>query len=109
MKNKIFNELIRLSVPCDLHGFDYICTAVELLCEDFEKYRQTTINLYPEIARIHSTTSQRVERAIRYAVGLSISERNVNDNIEYFGRKKSITNSMFIATIARRIKMNEGE
>ena len=105
MKTKIFNELIKLSVPCDVSGFGYLMTAIQLVLSG-SNYLKVTVNLYPEIARIYNTKPSRVDRAIRHAIKNAINEQDETDVIKYFGKHKSITNALFIATVANRVMLD---
>ena len=66
--------------------------------------------LYPGIAKIHKTTSSRVERAIRHAIEVAWSRGKMETIEELFGYtvnsgKGKPTNSEFIALIADKIRI----
>lgn len=106
MQKEIFELLIKLGVPCDLRGFEFILTATGFLLEDFDKYEKVTRELYPAIAEKHHTTITRAERAIRHAVQRMLDKGNF-DNIEkFFGTTYNLTNSEFLFTVVRRVRMN---
>lgn len=105
-EKEIFELLIKLGVPCDLRGFEFILTATGLLLEDFDKYEKVTRELYPAIAEKHHTTSTRAERAIRHAIQRMLDKGNF-DNIEkFFSTTYNLTNSQFLFTVVRRVRTN---
>ena len=68
-----------------------------------------TKELYPEIAKKYSTTSSRVERAIRHAIQVAWNRGNIGFIEKLFGSvpgksKRRPTNSEFIAFMADRIR-----
>jgi len=58
-------------IPCRLKGYSYICEAERLAGDDPEMLEAVTKYLYPRLARIFSTSSVNVERAIRTAISKS--------------------------------------
>lgn len=66
MRDKAINALIKLGIPADIKGFDYI---VEAMClfENPSWRNGKQMALYHKIATLHNTTSERVERAMRHA------------------------------------------
>ena len=67
--------------------------------------------LYPSVAKKHSTTSSRVERAIRHAIEVAWDRGDVDVLNSYFGYtihsgKGKPTNSEFIALIADKLRVN---
>lgn len=66
--------------------------------------------LYPTVAKTYSTTSSRVERAIRHAIEVAWDRGDVDVLSNYFGytiqsQRGKPTNSEFIAMIADKIKL----
>lgn len=65
----IITRLIRkLGFPPHLKGYNYLRTALMLSVCSTEMCESITKKLYPEIARLHDTTPQRVERSMRHAI-----------------------------------------
>ena len=69
-----------------------------------------TKTLYPTVAKMYSTTSSRVERAIRHAIEVAWSRGKLDTLDELFGYtvnggKGKPTNSEFIALIADTIRL----
>ena len=69
-----------------------------------------TKQLYPAVAKSFSTTSSRVERAIRHAIEVAWDRGDVDTLNKYFGytvhnSKGKPTNSEFIAMISDRLRL----
>lgn len=64
----IVNHLISLGISQESEGFRYLCDAVGLVRRRPELISSMTKLLYPELARINSTTPACAERNIRTAV-----------------------------------------
>ena len=60
-----------LGISARLKGYRYIKTALKIMEENEDAMYGITKNLYPEIAKIYSTTAAGVERAIRNAITIS--------------------------------------
>ena len=105
-KKHIVTELmIRLGVPAHLKGYGYIRTAILLILEDEMRVTSVTKLLYPDIARIHSTTGEKVERAIRTAIGV-VWSRDFEHFNEFFNKtwKRRPTNSEFLREFKEIVK-----
>ena len=68
--------------------------------------------LYPTVAQKFSTTSSRVERAIRHAIEVAWDRGDVDILNQYFGYtihngRGKPTNSEFVAMIADKIKLGQ--
>ena len=69
-----------------------------------------TKELYPTVAKRHSTTGSRVERAIRHAIESAWDRGDLNAVQEYFGATISgsrgkPTNSEFISMVADHLRL----
>ena len=78
--------------------------------EDPQVISLVTKRLYPDIAKMNSTTASRVERAIRHAIEVAWDRGNVDVLNEYFGytinnMRGKPTNSEFVAMISDRIRL----
>lgn len=63
---KVRELLKQLGLPNNLGGYDYCVTAIKLCKEKGNRSFSKTI--YPEVARIHQTTTSRVSSQIRNAI-----------------------------------------
>ena len=69
-----------------------------------------TKTLYPTVAKMYSTTSSRVERAIRHAIEVAWDRGDLETLQRFFGytvsnTKGKPTNSEFIALIADKLQL----
>lgn len=104
--DEIERNLLKIGIPPHIKGFPYIRDAVAMLLESEEKIFGITKVLYPDIARLHDTTSTRVERAIRHAIELIWSRRESGVINVFAGRKAKPSNAEFLAYVSRSIMLN---
>ncbi|MCL2634536.1 MAG: sporulation transcription factor Spo0A [Oscillospiraceae bacterium] len=100
----------QIGIPAHIKGYHYLRTAILLSVEDAEMINCVTKLLYPTVAKQYSTTSSRVERAIRHAIEIAWDRGDVETLNSYFGytihtAKGKPTNSEFIALIADKLKL----
>lgn len=99
-----------LGVPAHIKGYQYVRTAIMMVVENMELLNYITKQLYPVIAKRYSTTSSRVERAIRHSIEVAWSRGRPETMNQIFGYtidtgKGKPTNSEFIAMVADRIRL----
>ena len=80
--------------------------------EDMDVLNAITKVLYPTVAKMHQTTSSRVERAIRHAIEVAWGRGKLDILDELFGYtvsngKGKPTNSEFIALVADTIRLEQ--
>ncbi len=92
-----------LGVPANIKGYDYLRTAILMAHSDFDIVNQMTRVLYPSIAKKYSTTTSRVESAIRRAIEISWDRGNVQYLSTLFGNTKP-KNRQFIITVVDELK-----
>ena len=108
----IISDIMRqIGVPAHIKGYQYLRTAIDLSINDEEMLESVTKLLYPTIAKMYSTTSSRVERAIRHAIEVAWDRGDVEVLSSYFGYtiqsdRGKPTNSEFNAMIADRIRLS---
>ena len=100
----------QIGVPAHIKGYQYLRSAIELCIDDKEMLESVTKLLYPTVAKMYSTTSSSVERAIRHAIEVAWDRGDVDVLSSYFGytiqsNRGKPTNSEFIAMISDRIKL----
>jgi len=100
----------QIGIPAHIKGYHYLRTAILLAVDDGEMINCITKLLYPTVAKQYSTTSSRVERAIRHAIEIAWDRGNVDTLNGFFGytihtAKGKPTNSEFIALIADKLKL----
>lgn len=113
-RNQITRLMLELGVPAHLKGYHYIRTAVLMTTEDMELVSSITKLLYPDVAKEHNTTGQKVERAIRNAIEVSWQRGNMEAMEKIFGFSASTgkgrpTNSEYIARLADEIQLYDEE
>lgn len=99
-----------LGVPAHIKGYQYVRTAIMMVVKNMELLNYITKELYPDIAKQYSTTSSRVERAIRHSIEVAWSRGRPETMNRIFGYtidtgKGKPTNSEFIAMVADRIRL----
>lgn len=108
IEHEITSILHDVGIPAHIKGYLFLREAILRVYTNQEYLGQITKSLYPDIANKFSSSSSRVERAIRHAIEVAWNRGNVDciDNI--FGYtisadKAKPTNSEFIAMIADKL------
>ena len=99
-----------LGVPAHIKGYQYLRDAIILSVNSPEMMNSVTKVLYPTVAKHFSTTSSRVERAIRHAIEVAWDRGDIDVLSSYFGytiqnSRGKPTNSEFIAMIADKLRL----
>ncbi len=103
--------MLDLGVPAHLHGYRYLREAVLMSMDDMELVGSVTKLLYPEIAKKHHVTDQKVERGIRNAIEVSWERGNRDSFRDIFGYSAQEgrgrpTNSEYIARLADKVRLD---
>ena len=107
----IISEIMhQIGVPAHIKGYQYLREAIKRSVYDPEMLNSITKILYPTVAKTFSTTSSRVERAIRHAIEVAWDRGDVDVLSSYFGytiqsQRGKPTNSEFIAMIADKLRL----
>lgn len=107
----MITEIIhQIGVPAHIKGYHYLRDAIILSVNNPEYINSITKLLYPTVAKMHNTTSSRVERAIRHAIEVAWDRGNVDVLDSYFGYtinngRGKPTNSEFVAMIADKLRL----
>jgi two-component system response regulator (stage 0 sporulation protein A) len=113
IEQEVTDMLAKMGVRRNLMGFNYLRDAI-ILCVDTPKFiNNITKDLYPAIARIHTTTDSKVERAMRHSIESAFSTGNLAYIDSIFKHivnpnKSKVTNSEFTATIADMLRLKKG-
>ena len=110
LDDRISNLFLAMGIPAHIKGYQYLREAIKLVIEKPEMIGGITKELYPAIARRFSTTSSKVERAIRHAIEVAWSRGRVDTLNKAFGcevakPEDKPTNGEFIALIADKLSM----
>ncbi len=100
----------RIGVPAHIKGYHYLREAIIQSVNDKQMLESVTKLLYPTVAKKFTTTSSRVERAIRHAIEIAWDRGDIDTLNSYFGctvntGKGKPTNSEFIALITDKISL----
>ncbi len=110
METQITKIIHQIGVPAHIKGYQYLRTAIMMTIEDNDIINSVTKILYPSVAQKYSTTSSRVERAIRHAIEVAWDRGDIDTLNSYFGytiqnNRGKPTNSEFIAMIADNLRL----
>ena len=99
--------LTEVGFAAHLNGYHYSREAIILSVKDNEAVGSITKLIYPDIAKTHSSTVNRVERAIRTAIEYAWKFGKRENHLRYFGNSKKArpTNSEFIAMVADNLRL----
>ena len=105
---KISNIFITIGIPPHIKGFVYMREGIKMAVENPSIINKVTKELYPKIATKYSTTSSKVERAIRHAIEVAWNRGRTDAISSIFGARVYIgnerpTNSEFIALVADKL------
>ena len=110
MESQVTKIIHQIGVPAHIKGYQYLRTAILMAIEDNDIINSVTKILYPSVAKKYSTTTSRVERAIRHAIEVAWDRGDVDTLNAYFGytiqnTRGKPTNSEFIAMIADNLRL----
>ncbi len=100
----------QIGVPAHIKGYQYLRTAIIMTINNNDIINSVTKVLYPSVAKQYSTTSSRVERAIRHAIEVAWDRGDLDVLNSFFGytvqnSRGKPTNSEFIAMIADNLRL----
>lgn len=104
IKDHIHNEIAALGLPIHLKGFEYFKDAVLVIIPIIDNFRITK-DVYPHVARLHSTSSASVEKAMRHVLEVTICHNN-EMFFDYFNHEllhNKISNKEFVKQVATNI------
>ncbi len=111
LESDITRMLHEIGIPAHIKGYQYLRDAIAISVHEDDTLISVTKVLYPTIAKQHSTTASRVERAIRHAIEVAWERGRLEAIYDLFGYTVSTgkgkpTNSEFIALIADKIRLD---
>ncbi len=111
LDKKISNIFVTIGVPPHIKGYQYLREAIKLCIADTDIISSITKRLYPDVAKKFSTTSSKVERAIRHAIEVCWNRGKIDNINNLFGSKvfsknDRPTNGEFIALIADKLLLD---
>ena len=110
LEEKISNIFITVGIPAHIKGYQFLREAIKISIEKPEMINSITKKLYPSIAEKFTTSSSKVERAIRHAIEVAWNRgriENINNifGIKVYGQNDKPTNGEFIALVADKMLM----
>ena len=110
MESQVTKIIHQIGVPAHIKGYQYLRSAIMMTIQDNEVINSVTKVLYPSVAKKYSTTTSRVERAIRHAIEVAWDRGDIDTLNSYFGytvqnSRGKPTNSEFIAMIADNLRL----
>ena len=107
---RLSDILLQIGIAPNIKGYRYIRDAVLFSRDTPQLLNHITNKLYPVIAKEHSTTSERVERAIRHAVEVAWQKgkiENLNNiyGVRMFNKYEKPSNGEIIALLCDKILM----
>ncbi len=110
MESQVTKIIHQIGVPAHIKGYQYLRTAILMTISDCNIINSVTKVLYPTVAKQYSTTTSRVERAIRHAIEVAWDRGDIDTLNSYFGytiqnNRGKPTNSEFIAMIADNLRL----
>ena len=112
MEERIANLFLTVGIPAHIKGYQYLREAVKMVIDNPDLMGRITKELYPGIAHRFSTTSSKVERAIRHAIEVAWNRGRIEALDEAFGKNvcsldDKPTNGEFIALVSDRLRIKE--
>lgn len=110
METQVTKIIHQIGVPAHIKGYQYLRSAILMTIQDNDIINSVTKVLYPSVAKKYSTTTSRVERAIRHAIEVAWDRGDIDTLNSYFGytvqnSRGKPTNSEFIAMIADSLRL----
>ena len=110
IETQVTQIIHQVGIPAHIKGYQYLRSAIIMTIEDNEIINSVTKILYPSVAKKYSTTTSRVERAIRHAIEVAWDRGDIDTLNSYFGytiqnNRGKPTNSEFIAMIADNLRL----
>lgn len=105
---KITNIFISVGIPAHIKGYHFLREAIKMAIDSPEIINSITKKLYPSIAQKFTTSSSKVERAIRHAIEVAWNRgkiENINSifGVKVYGSNDKPTNGEFIALVADKM------
>ena len=110
IETQVTQIIHQIGIPAHIKGYQYLRSAIIMTINDNEIINSVTKVLYPSVAKKYSTTTSRVERAIRHAIEVAWDRGDVDTLNRFFGytiqnNRGKPTNSEFIAMIADNLRL----
>lgn len=110
LESVVTSAIHEVGVPAHIKGYQYLRESILMVLNDRDLLNGITKQLYPSVAKKYSTSSSRVERAIRHAIEVAWNRGDTDTLNGIFGftinqAKGKPTNSEFIAMISDNLRL----
>ena len=107
-EEKISEIFMAIGIPPHIKGYSYLREGIKMTIDHPYIINSVTKELYPSIAKKFSTSSSKVERAIRHAIEVAWNRGRIEAINAIFGSRiylgsEKPTNSEFIALVADKL------
>lgn len=108
LDERITNIFITVGIPAHIKGYQFLREAIKMAIENPDIINSITKKLYPSVAERFSTSSSKVERAIRHAIEVAWNRgkiENINSlfGVRVYNYNEKPTNGEFIALVADKM------
>lgn len=108
LDERITNIFITVGIPAHIKGYQFLREAIKMAIENPDIINSITKRLYPSVAERFSTSSSKVERAIRHAIEVAWNRgkiENINSlfGVRVYNYNEKPTNGEFIALVADKM------
>lgn len=106
LETQISDFLRQLGIWGKLAGHKYLVSAIAQTVDDTNRIQYITKDLYPDLAKLHSSTASKVERSMRSAIGTwwLRGNRELLEAATGFKLQRRPTNSEFIELLANHFR-----
>ena len=106
--SKVRNFFSKVGLFSNLVGYDYSLDAVGKAVSEPDSLKNLSVQVYPNIAKLHNTSAKCVERGIRNAIDIVVNRGRLADVANrdyggYFGKYDRMTNSQFLAFLLENV------
>lgn len=110
LDDRLSNIFITIGIPAHIKGYQFLKEAIRLAIGNSQYVNNITKKLYPTVAQRFTTSSSKVERAIRHAIEVAwnrgkIDNLNAIFGIKIYSANDKPTNGEFIALLADKLYM----
>ena len=107
MRSKTISALIEMGMPANIKGFHYIVESMCMFEKDSSFITGKTTILYKELSKMFNSTPSRVERAIRHAFSIVLTNGDLKVVQKYLTLQYK-KNGNLLSTLYLRLSM-EGQ
>ena len=99
--------LLQLGITPKYNGYWFILTALEIMDEKSGERLKITKDIYPEVARRHSTSVSNVDRSIRTVISISWQACRFSPMDKLFSPGECPSNYDFLSTLSSYLQLRK--